>query len=223
MAALRENCTVLGFTGTLGSGKDFVADMARRHLFPGETVQNVSFADLLKFNTMLLGEDDYGGSATAALCGGNATLDMVEERYTDFFSAKPEHVRRQMQNYGERLRSKHPKVWVHGLYAHMLHQHRVNGVTVFLISDLRFPKEAEFVQEVGGTVIKVHAPRRSAGVGSGYTDPAVKAHISETLVEMISADYTLDNDNSTFDELLSKLRELTAGMTGSAASTTTAR
>ena len=206
MSVIRDNCTVLAFTGTLGSGKDYLAAMAQRHVYHDQIVQNVSFADLLKVNAMFL-----GGEVNPPLGAVESSLEMVENRYTEFFSTKPQDVRRHIQNYGESLRSRNPKIWVHGLYTHMLHQHKVNGVTVFLISDLRFPKEAEFVKEIGGTVVKVHAPERSAGthVASGYTDIAVRGHVSETFVDTIDADYTIDNDNSNNDELIAQLKAIT--------------
>lgn len=211
MATISKNCIVIAFTGTLGSGKDFLADITRKHLFEGRIVQNVSFADLLKMNSMLSFEEPYGEDAERNLGSSECGLDTVEERYTEFFSTKPENVRKAIQNYGENLRLRNPNIWIHGLYTQMLNQYHVNGVTVFLISDLRFPMEADFVREIGGTIIRVWAPVRSAGVQARYSDKAVNTHISETFVDKITADHIINNDATEYNDLVSQLDVIVQG------------
>lgn len=203
MTTIRENCTVIAFTGTFGSGKDFLANIARKNLFAGKIVQNVSFADLLKMNSMLMRDDENG-----CLEQENDGLDTLEERYTEFFSTKPEGVRRIIQTYGENHRLRNPNIWIHGLYTQMLNQYYVNDATVFLISDLRFPMEAEFVKRLGGTIVKVVAPERSGRFKERYSDKSVKNHISETFVDNIVEDYMIENDTTEYDELILQLHKI---------------
>ena len=143
---VRENCIVIGLCGRMGSGKDYIANMLCETYFRESKSMNVSFADYLKVGAMLLDNTQ----PVVADIGSQGTLGMMDTLYNDYFVSKPEHVRTHIQTYGENLRSQNPNIWVHTLYVEMLKQWHVNNVKVFVISDVRYPKEVEFIKDVGG-------------------------------------------------------------------------
>jgi len=66
-----------------------------------------------------------------------------------------------------------------------------------IISDVRFPNEAEIIKKLGGIIIKVVRPDIKNN----------DLHTSENLIDEISADYNIINDGS-IDDLYCKLIEL---------------
>ena len=189
---LRENCIIVGLCGRMGSGKDYIANVLCKNYFHELKSMNVSFADQLKVGAMLF--ENRG--APAADIESPDNLEIIDAMYNDYFVSKPEDVRKHIQTYGENLRTQNPNIWVHTLYVEMLKQWHVNNVKVFVISDVRYPKEVEFIKEVGGTMIRVNSPRRVAHVCSKYMSTSVNNHVSESFVDVFDPDFEVDNDIS---------------------------
>ena len=197
MCDIRDNCIVIGLCGKMGSGKDYIAGiLCKDYLNDSKRIKmNVSFADQLKMCAMFL--------------DSNRTVDCPPEDiatvYKEYFVTKPSDVRRHIQTYGEGLRSQNPNIWVYTLYVEMLKQWDVNGVNVFVISDVRYPKEVEFIKNIGGYVIRVDAPQRTRDLYLRYENESINTHISETFVDTLSTDYTISNDVNDSDELRGQL------------------
>lgn len=153
------NFEVVGLSGKAGSGKDYIAQNV---LIPLGYSQ---FSFAWHFKVWIVGT-------------GQATWDEV-------FVTKPPHVRKLLQEEGtERGRNVYGQnVWCEtaGVWMRVLAEN--SGITKFVIPDVRFPNEVEFVQSLGGVVWRIHAPERVAR--SNLSEEA-RHHISETALD----DYT---------------------------------
>lgn len=101
----------------------------------------------------------------------------------------------------------HENVWVNALMAdYKMHKEHFNdiangretgdGYPNWIITDTRFPNEAQAIKEKGGVVIKVERP----GVGP------VNDHPSEVALKDYSFDYIINNDGS-LDDLKEKVKD----------------
>ena len=88
-----------------------------------------------------------------------------------------------------------PELWIELLLARMVAGYKFRGVARWAVSDVRFPNEAEAIQQWGGKVIEV---RRTAA-------DATDTHASETSVAQIKADWIIPNDG-TIPELCAQLK-----------------
>lgn len=103
----------------------------------------------------------------------------------------------------------HPNSWVNALMADYtptqvqwsqgpLGGYEDGPMPNWIITDTRFPNEAQAIKDKGGIVIKVQRP----GVGP------VNDHPSETALKYYEFDYIINNDDS-LKELLTKVRKFT--------------
>jgi hypothetical protein len=147
---------IIGISGKAGTGKDYIS---QRYLRPLGYHQ-FSFAWHLK--VWLVGR-------------GEATYDEV-------FHAKPEHVRKLMQEEGtERGRNVYgEQVWVDTMDTWFRVLYENWGITKFVVPDVRFPNEVQGVQRLGGTVLRVVAPKRNAGHNMSKE---ARLHTSETALD----------------------------------------
>ncbi len=146
---------IIGLAGRAGSGKNFLAEtyFRPRGFYP------VALADHGKMT---------------AVGRGVATLEEV-------MVTKPPAVRDYLQQeLTERGRHVYgADVWSRTTYAWMCHWAAQWGVRRFVVTDVRFPEEIDFLHEREGVVYYVDAPRRVAAKARQY--PAkLNAHVSET-------------------------------------------
>ena len=183
---------ILGLAGPMGSGKDTVADWLQvNHL-----MTRYAFADPLK-------------AMTAALIEFTQTkhAQPKPEAYTHDRALKDaptpllagQTPRRIMQTLGAEW-GRHmidPDFWV---YIMALRIERHMGTRVWhvlkrgiVFTDVRFPNEAAFIHQIGGTVARIERPGHSPG-----------AHASE---QPLDADIAIPNDG-TIEDLHDRLQAL---------------
>lgn len=164
---------LIALTGRAGAGKDTAAGyMCSRYGF----VQ-AAFAGALK--EMCLAWAEYVGVDHAWF-----TERHLKERPMPGFGIS---ARRMMQTLGtEWGRQVNPLLWVHGLQRHLgLYEGGTPVHDRIVITDCRFPNEAQWVQAQGGRLVRV---LREV--------PAVHAHESEQHVDELPADHELLNHGS---------------------------
>lgn len=133
---------VIGFSGKIGSGKDYVAkeiflekikQISKNYLF-------LSFADPLKQECAL----------------------RYNHTYEQLYHNKDNDTRKHLQDVGNEFRTKHGKnVYVNTMKMLItLHSERSN-IDIFIIPDVRFPNEMKFIQSIGGKVYRITALNRS--------------------------------------------------------------
>lgn len=129
----------------MGVGKDYLA----RHViqpfiesrFPKERCISLAFADQLKINTIMK---------------HNVPFQAV-------FLKKTEQTRSLLQKEGtENGRNKFGKdIWIR-YTQNWIETWKSRGFTTFLLTDVRFRNEVDWIHNQGGVVIRVEAPKRSA-------------------------------------------------------------
>jgi hypothetical protein len=74
--------------------------------------------------------------------------------------------------------------------------HKSKGIHTFLVTDVRFKNEAEYIKRMGGKIIRIEAPERNKNlIIRQKLDPLTINHISETdLDKYYGFDLILDND-----------------------------
>jgi hypothetical protein len=70
---------------------------------------------------------------------------------------------------------------------------------IVVVTDIRFPNEADFIKSLGGIIAKVHRPTLT-------TDGAASQHSSEILLESINADFTIENTGG-MDSFILQVRD----------------
>lgn len=162
--------------GYAGSGKDTVARaMKLRYQY-----ERVAFADKLKDLTRRLYPD---------------VDDLVGQIGWDQ-AKKRKSVRELLQYVGATMRETiDPAVWMHAA-AKTINEHVQEGRNV-VITDVRYPNEAEMVRLYGGKIVRIERP------GTG----PVNGHETETNIDDIVADFTLVNDGK-IDDIGPKLTKL---------------
>lgn len=196
-ASLLKNVEILGFSGKLGSGKNFIAEKVMMKMMEPVPSVILSFADQIKVNVIVQHNVD---------------------RHKCFVD-KDEKTRKLMQRVGteEGRNVFGHDIWLRYMLEWML-VHASRGVKRIIIPDVRFHNEFDFIKSLGGKLIRVNAPQRNAialekeaakGVG---TAAEIAAHQSE--IELDSGrefDYTLNNDEgseSVFIQVRDMIRDM---------------
>lgn len=147
---------VIGLSGKAGSGKDFIAQNILKPLGYHQ------FSLAWHFKIGLVGES--------------------KASHEEVFKTKPEHVRRMLQQkgteqgrdvFGDNVWCNHIKEWFIVLNENW-------GINKFVIPDVRFPNEVEFIQKMDGKVFRIFAPKR---VECSPLSQEARNHISETALD----------------------------------------
>lgn len=170
---------IIGLSGKAGVGKDYIAQQFLQPL----GFQQISLADHFKLTIV--------GRKLAT--------------FQEVFHTKPPHVRKLLQEEGtERGRNVYGEdVWCDTLYATVLLHAARNNQTRWVIPDVRFPNEVQFIQQVGGVVYRIWAPDRAA---TSPLTPEQRQHPSETALDRYDPielpDGTFDFGERFFDALI---------------------
>jgi FMN phosphatase YigB (HAD superfamily) len=168
------------FSGTLGSGKNYVAEnMFAKMLRPKRTIM-LAFANHFKID---------------AIVKDNLDRNKV-------FGKKDEYTRKTLQIRGtEEGRDKYGEnIWVDLLYEWLVY-YKSLGYERAIIFDCRFPNEVAFGQAIGAKVIRVESGSRSLeqakkeAESNGVPVETITSHLSETALNGYDGYYgVIDND-----------------------------
>lgn len=202
---------LIGLTGLAGSGKDTVA--ALLHML-GYT--RTAFADNVRAeagefifwmgaapNSRPLFEETDPELRAAAEAYGVDLCVLIKSRAIKLsdvhLKPTPPAIRQLLQRHGtEFRRAQDENYWVKKLFGSVLlasHTGRAQGEALLyampvVITDVRFPNEAEAIRKLGGVIWRV--ARRKAANAAG-------AHISEAGQAEIQVDLTLTNDGTLYE------------------------
>lgn len=110
-----------------------------------------------------------------------------------------------MQQWGtEYRRAQRPDYWVDRARDHIQAQRREQCHRI-VITDVRFPNEAECIRRMGGWVLRVHRPELAP------MTPDAAAHASERQAALLSADAEIHNDG-TLDHLRAEVARVLAAL-----------
>ena len=166
---MNKNLNLIGISGKKGRGKDTVARVVQK-LKPEYQIRK--FSGKLK-------------EIVAILTGIDVSLlesEVVKQQRVPEFGGRFT-LRQLLQFIGtDLLRAQlHNDVWVESLLMGYSSNQK------WLISDVRFPNEADAIKDLGGMVIRVNR--------NGAIDP----HPSETALDTYDFDYVLDNNGTLKD------------------------
>ena len=129
---------IIGLMGHQGVGKNYIADLLLKNL-PTKNTIIIAFADHFKVD---------------CICKHNCDYNKV-------FGEKDYETRRLLQKVGtEEGRNKFGEnIWINVVetWIKLLNE---RGINRFIISDVRFVNEAEWVKKMNGIIIKIDAPKR---------------------------------------------------------------
>jgi dephospho-CoA kinase len=165
---------IIGVSGKLGSGKDFITSnviipvlekLQKRYL-------NLNFADQIKINVI--------------------TKNGIN--YSDVYETKTESSRQLLQKEGTEIgRTADKNTWVNYL-DNWIKVHYSRGVNTFVVSDVRFMNEFDYVKNLNGIMIKIIAPKRNnirllqESNGNKDVYDKISIHRSECDLDLLSDD-----------------------------------
>ena len=102
----------------------------------------------------------------------------------------------------------HPNIWVNALFADYEDNKSdwLSGINSnWIITDVRFPNEAQAIKDRGGILIRINRPQ--------YLDNGLvirkDEHLSETALDDYDGfDYVIENDTDSVQDLVNKVKEL---------------
>ena len=180
-AKLLKGVEIYGFSGKLGTGKNYISEKIFMKMMEPVPTAIISFADQIKVNGIV----QHG-------------LDRHK-----CFAEKDEHTRKVMQRVGtEEGRDKFGEdIWLKYAFEWMA-VHASRGIKRIIVSDVRFHNEFDFIKSLGGIMIRVDANGRNRDAlqkevakGVGKLED-IANHKSETELDSgRQFDYRIDNDH----------------------------
>ena len=141
--------------------------------------------------------------------------------FKSFFDKKTQKSRNMLQTYGtENGRDRyHINIWVRAVQTWIhLQLDRLNNlqrqisdikfIPVFIICDVRFLNETEFIKNIGGKIVRINAPQRNhirlleESNSNQTTYSNICSHSSETSLDKYEFKYNINNDISSDVESL---------------------
>jgi hypothetical protein len=170
---------LIGISGKAGAGKDTFYQLLKCYL---PYVENKKFADKLK--------------QVCSIISGLDIQDMYTEHGKELYLEQYNMTVGQMQQQigTEVFRAWDTNVWVKALLSEYL---KYNKNVYWVITDVRFPNEAQAIRDAGGILIRINGQRTKTN-----RDPN---HISETALDTWNDwDYVIDNSETDINDLAYK-------------------
>lgn len=176
------NKTIIGISGKMGSGKDFVCDNVIIPLLesnPKNKVLKLCFSDQIKINTMTK---------------NNVSFDSL-------YNNKTKETRLLLQKEGSDARTLDKNIWIK--YVHnWIEIFNNRGFNIFVISDIRLLNEIEYINNNNGILFKVVSNTRNLDRLHKETNGdkkilnIIKNHASENEFDKYNNfDLIIDNEN----------------------------
>ena len=164
---------IIGLTGLAGTGKDTVRGILEHY----EGYKGLAFADPIR---------DMIGPLLDA-CGEPRAWMINRELKEQPIPALGVSYRHLAQTLGtEWGRAVQPDLWLRLAANKMMMASREDAAAQFVISDVRFANEADFVRQLGGQIWRIE--RADA--------PSVREHVSESEIDRLKVDQYIHNDGS---------------------------
>jgi len=171
---------IFGFSGKLGSGKNYIAERMFQTMLPERKTILLAFANHFKIDAIV-----------------KQSLDRNK-----VFGKKDDHTRRVLQIMGtEEGRDKYGEnIWIN-LAEEWRKYYEGLGYERAIIFDVRFPNEVEYIKQIGGKTIRIESPQRHLDTATreaednGGNPEQILNHASEISLDgYTSFDYTIKND-----------------------------
>lgn len=182
---------LIGLVGYAGTGKDTVRQLLEsEHGFVG-----LAFADPIR--QMLRTLFTENGIDEKYI----DERDHKEAPIQDLLTEQPLSYRQMAQTLGtEWGRNLSPDFWLQIAGAYIAEQRR-HGERLFVISDVRFVNEGQWIKDAGGELWHIHRPSAAP----------VRPHASEAEIALIDVDRVIDNSGS-LDDLWTRVDSVMGGV-----------
>ena len=210
-----NNLKLFGFSGKIGVGKNYISEQifGKKLYDMGYNVHILAVADQPKYEL---------GSRFALIKDKDNFIEEMNETFNELFVNKSAKTRTKLQVYGtdycrnggelnikdKFLLFSEPSIWIKGLYLqikNILSKSYDIKKDVFIITDVRFKNEAEFVQLMGGYTVRIISQTRNnlkMLEEANYTTKddinnfitRIKNHESETNLDTYHFDYIINNE-----------------------------
>lgn len=221
---------IIGFSGKIGVGKNYVAEQifGKKMYELGYNIHFLAVADQTKFEL---------GSRFKLVDNNNNFIKEMDEIFNELFVDKSAETRKKLQYYGTNycrngehwkikddfIMYNEPIIWIKGLYLqikNILSKSYNSEKDIFIVPDVRFINEAQFIKLLGGKVIRIEANDRNykkmrEEATKNYTleediskfIEQIKNHPSETNLDIYNFDYVIDNEatNNQVEEQIGKI------------------
>lgn len=222
-----NNIKIYGFSGKIGVGKNYIAEQqfGKKLYNKGYIIHILAFADQTKYelgSRLNLSKDDF--------------ITEMDDTYNLLFINKDADTRKKLQIYGTEycrnggeisIKNKftiynQPNIWIRGLYLqikNILLKSYEAEKNIFIITDVRFINEANFIKSLNGKNIRINSTTRnttkileeahknfsSKEDINNYVNQ-VKNHESETNLDDYIFDYVLNNEpNMNIDNYIDEI------------------
>ncbi len=178
---------VFGFIGNMGCGKNYIAEKVFLPKLKSKPTLVMAFADHFKIT---------------AICFQNLEYEKV-------YGEKDEYTRKQLQQLGTELgRDKYgDAIWLKVLY-NWMKVYNERGIERFIITDVRFENEVNFIKSLNGKIIKIEASDRNLErLMKESNNDKIKLlelanHRSETYIkEFKEYDYLINNSKNNIENI----------------------
>jgi hypothetical protein len=215
------NIKIFGFSGKIGVGKNYVSEQifGRKLYNLGYNVHIMAVADQTKYEL----------GSRFSLVPENDFIKCMDETFNELFINKSASTRIKLQTYGTEycrnggtlnIKDKfemynQPNIWVKGLYLqikNILLKSYDTSKDVFIITDVRFTNEVEFIKMMSGVVVRICSDTRNQEklleeANKNYKTPdeinnfitKIKTHESETNLDNYKFDYIINNEPDNFN------------------------
>lgn len=212
---------IIGFSGKLGTGKNYIAEQlfGKRMYELGFNIHFFAFGDQVKYEL---------GSRLNLVDDIDITTKM-NDVYEKLFVDKTADIRQKLQYYAtdycrnggnwnikeDFIMYNQPNIWIKGMYLqikNILSKSYNPNNDVYIITDVRFKNEAEFIKSLGGQLFRINSSSRNlkkikeeAQKNTNTPDELnvfiekIKNHSSETNLDDYIFDYYIDNEPYNFN------------------------
>lgn len=189
-----RNLEIYGFSGKMGTGKNYIAEKLFKAMLPPKNTLVVALADHFKIECCV--------------------KDKVE--YEKVFGLKDDKTRNLLQKRGT---EEGRNVYGHDIWINILEtwikRHHETGIERIIVTDLRFPNEVEWLKSIGGTTFRIEAPNRNIDRLKQEAKEdmerlnRIKNHESETALDYYNNfDYVINNDYQYQRDISNRMRDI---------------
>lgn len=176
------NKILIGLSGKMGVGKDYIAHNILMPYLEKKNIKTlmIAFADQIKVNTSV-----------------KHNINLF-----DMYDTKNENIRRLLQKEGtENGRNKYgDNIWINYVDK-WTDIYSKRGIQAFIIMDVRFKNEAEYIKSKNGLLIRIEAPlRNKERITNEKNSLEIQKHISEIDLDDYKFDNIINNDYITNEE-----------------------
>ena len=225
---MENKIKIIGFSGKLGVGKNYISEkiFGKKLYDMGYTVHILAIADQTKYEL---------GSRFKIVDDENNFTKEMNEIFDELFINKSADARKKLQYYAtdycrnggnwiinnDFIMYNEPLIWIKGLYLqikNILNKSYDVSKDVFIITDVRFVNEAQFIKSLGGIVIRIESEIRnykkmkdeafkncSSEKDIDKIIQLIKNHTSETNLDIYTFNYTINNEPDITENIASEI------------------